>query len=124
MEKGRSRQRQCRNSSDREVSDELARATERRPMLVGALLAGFGGDWITQGSCLVCGSPHDTMRCSQCQCGFCEDRGALIVRAGQMVDSSEWQSLSFACCSSFHECEERQRQIAEFWKQQTGEEVQ
>ena len=75
-EQGQRRQWQFRRWSDREVSDELARAAERldratemmregklttgeclarpyhgRPMLVGALLTGFGGNWAAQGSC-------------------------------------------------------------------------
>ena len=146
MAKGRIRQRQYRHVSDQEVSDAFARAAERldnatrmvregklttgecltrpyhgRPMLVGALLTGFGGNWITQGSCYSCGSPDDTARCSQCPCGICQEHGVLIARAGQTVDSSEWQGSSIACCSDSHACEQRQQQIAEFWKQKTGD---
>ena len=38
-------------------------------MFVDVVLTGFGGDWITKGSCYVCASPHDIARRSKCQCG-------------------------------------------------------
>jgi hypothetical protein len=95
-------------------------------MFVGVLLTGFGGDWITKGSCYMCGSPHDTARCSRCQCGICEDHGVLLAKAGQATGSADsaWQGASLACCQGTIACEDRQRQILQFWEKKTGETVQ
>ena len=91
----------------------MPRPYRGRPMFVGVLLTGFGGDWLTKGSCHFCGSPHETARCSRCQCGICEDRGLLLARAGQ--------GSSLACCRSLEECAARQENILDFWEAQTGE---
>jgi hypothetical protein len=65
-------------------------------MFVGVVLAGFGGYWITKGSCYVCASPLDTARCSKCQCGTCEEHGVLIGIAGteEQHFTKEWQGTS------------------------------
>ena len=44
----------------------------------------------------------------------------LIARAGQTVDSSEWQGSSLACCRPSDACAQRAQHIADHWKQQTG----
>ena len=96
----------------------LARPYSGRPMFVGVLVSGCGGDWITKGSCYVCASPHNTARCSKCQCGICEGHGILIGEAGQeegACGTKEWQGASLACCSKAKACENRQRQILDFW---------
>ena len=146
--KGTKRQVQFRNWSDQDVSHELARASEQldqitytlqegkltfgevlaRPwrglsMFAGVLLTGFGGTWITQGSCYTCGNPDDVARCSWCQCGICEWHGVLLARASQASASGPLPGAFMACCSNSIGCEERQRRILEFWRQQTGEEL-
>ncbi|MFM7986446.1 MAG: hypothetical protein ACKPKO_44755, partial [Candidatus Fonsibacter sp.] len=88
--KGQRRQYLFGNWSDREVRDEfdsagaqlgaitftmqegkltsgrqLVRPHSGRPMFVGAVLSGFRGYWITEGSCYVCASPHGTAQCSK-----------------------------------------------------------
>ena len=95
--KGPKRPWQFRDWSDQELREELARVGQQMdqltfrlqegqltsgkvlvrpyrnlPMVVGVLLTGFGGSWITQRSCFACGSPHNTARCCRCQCGICE----------------------------------------------------
>ena len=52
---------------------ELTRVYRTLPMFVGVVLTGFGGDWITQGSCYICGIPNGTARCCRCQCGICQE---------------------------------------------------
>ena len=91
-------------------------------MFVGVLLTGFGGSWITRGSCYICGQPHNTARCCRCQCGICEEHGLLLARASQADGSREWQETSTACCNTSRGCEDRQRQVLEVWETQTGEE--
>ena len=103
---------------------EFARPYRGRPMFVGVMLTGFGGDWITKGSCFLCASPHETARCSKCQCGICEDDGILIGQAGQEEQAhgtKEWQGASLAACRNTKACEGRQRQILDFWSEKTGE---
>ena len=146
--KGPKRQCQFRNWSDRELRDELAcigeqmdrltyrlqegkltsgqvllRPYRNLPMFVGVLLTGFEGIWITRGSCYICEKPHDTARCCRCQCGICEEHGLLLARASQADGSGEWQGTSLACCNTSIGCEYRQRQVLEFWRRQTGEEL-
>ena len=86
-------------------------------MFAGMLLTGFGGKWITQGSCVKRESPHATARCHRCQCGICENHGILLSRA------SREGGASMACCVAAIGCEDRQKDIFEFWKKQTGEEL-
>ena len=103
---------------------ELVRPYRGRPMFVGALLTGFGGDWITKGSCYVCSSPHDTARCSKCQCGICEEHGSLISIAGaqEQVDGTKvWQGTSLACCLNAKACENKQKLLLDFWKLRPSE---
>ena len=102
---------------------KLERPHRNLPMFVGLLLIGFGGNWITQGSCYMCGHPHDTARCCRCQCGICEQHGLLLLRASQADGCREWQGTSTACCNADTGCEDRQRQVLEFWETQTGEEL-
>ena len=89
--KGTKRQHQFKDWSDRQVRDEhvrvgqaldkqtfrlqegrltsgveLTRPYRTLPMFVGLMLTGFGGEWITRGSCYMCGDPHDTARCCRC----------------------------------------------------------
>ena len=101
----------------------LKRPHRSLPMFVGVLLTGFGGDWITQASCNACGRPHNTACCCWCQCGICEQHGLLLARAPRADGSGEWQGSSLACCGTSKGCEERQRQVLEFWKPRTGEEL-
>ena len=101
----------------------LARPYRGRPMFVGVLVSGFGGDWITKGSCYVCASPHNTARCLKCQRGICEGHVILIGEVGQGEGAhgpNTWQGASLACCSNTRACESRQRQILEFWKRKAG----
>ena len=100
---------------------DLVRPYRGRPMFVGVMLTGFGGDWITKGSCYVCESPHEIARCSKCQCGICEDDGVVIGQAGQEDATKAWQGASLACCRNAKACESRQRRILDFWQLQTGE---
>ena len=93
-------------------------------MFVGVVVTGFAGDWITKRSCYACASPHDTARCSKCQCGICEDDGILIGEAGWEEGArgtKAWQGALLACCRNARACESRQRQILDFWKRRTGE---
>ena len=92
-------------------------------MLVGVLLTGSGGSWIRQGSCYICGQPHDTARCCQCQCGICEEHGLLLARASQADGSGEWQGTPTACCNTSSGCEDRQKQVLKHWRKQIGEEL-
>ena len=103
---------------------ELTRVYRTLPMFVGVVLTGFGGDWITQGSCFICGNPNDTARCCRCQCGICQEHGLLLHKASRASGSGEWQGSSTACCSPGIGCEGRQKRILDFWKRQTGEELQ
>ena len=146
--KGSKRQLQYKNWSDSQLRHELARAGgqmdqltltlqegkltsgkvlerpyRKLPMFVGVLLTGFGGDWITQASCNACGRPHNTARCCWCQCGICEQHGLLLARASQADGSREWQGTSTACCNTSSGCEDRQRQVLELWRRQTGEKL-
>ena len=78
---------------------ELVRPYRGRPMFVGAVLTGFGGDWITQGSCYLCASPHDAAQSSKFQRGICEEDGILIGIAGteeQAHGTKAWQGISLA----------------------------
>ena len=52
---------------------DLVRPYRGRPMFVGVVLTGFGGDWLIKGSCYVCKLPHEIARCWQCPCGICEE---------------------------------------------------
>ena len=51
----------------------LERPHRGRPMFVGLLLTGFGGDWITQGNCWKCGAHHEIGRCAWCHAAICQD---------------------------------------------------
>ena len=103
---------------------ELVRPYRGRPMFVGALLIGFEGDWITEGMCLECQSPHDIARCSKCQCGICETHGLIIGLAGQDEQASgDYQGASLACCSNTLACERRQHRILNYWAEKTGEKL-
>ena len=51
------------------TDQKLTRPYRGRPMFVGAMITGFGGDWIRERSCIVCGVPHDLGRCEWCQAG-------------------------------------------------------
>ena len=104
--------------------EELVRPYRGRPMFVGALLIGFEGDWITEGVCLECQSPHDIARCSKCQCGICETHGLIIGLAGQDEQASgDYQGASLACCSNTLACERRQHRILNYWAEKTGEKL-
>ena len=104
-------------------NEELKRPCRGRPMFVGVLVTGFGGSWITQGSCNICGNPDNTARCCRCQCGICKEHGLLLARASQADGSGEWQGTPTACCNTSSGCEDRQRQVLEFWRRQTGEKL-
>ena len=107
-------------------AEVLTRPYRNLPMFVGVLLTGFGGSWITQGSCYICGQPHDTARCCRCQCGICERCGELLAQASQKQVKGKWEWLgsSTACCEYSYGCKERQEQIIDFWKKKSGEAVQ
>ena len=104
--------------------EELVRPYRTLPMFVGVVLSGFGGEWITQGSCFICGNPHDTARCCRCQCGICQEHGLLLHKASQASGSQQWQGSSTACCTAGNGCNIRQKEILDFWRQQTREERQ
>ena len=92
------------------------------PMFVGVLITGFEGVWINQDSCWTCGDPNDTARCCRCQCGICETCGQLLARASRN-EHGDYLGASMASCSNVLQCNERQRQILNHWKAQTGEEL-
>ena len=102
--------------------EELTRPCRSLPMYAGMLLTGFGGAWIKQGSCITCGSAHATARCHWCQCGICENHGILLSQAWH--DGDRWQGVSKACCVGGIGCDGRQQAIVNFWKEQTGEDLQ
>ena len=102
---------------------ELVRPFRKLPMFVGVVVTGIGAPWITQGGCHHCDFPHDTARCCWCQCGICEDHGLLLARASQAPGSRECQGASMACCNADTGCEDRQRQVLEFWREQTGQKL-
>ena len=104
------------------TGETLTRPLRNVPMFAGVLATGFEGVWITQNSCWRCGHPHDTARCCRCQCGICESCGQLLARASQNEDGTR-QGSSTACCLNVLKCNERQRQILNHWKAQTGEEL-
>ena len=147
--KGTKRQSQFRNWSDQQLRDQLAHVGKQMddltyrlqegklmsgtvlarpyrilPMFVGVLITGFGDNsWITLGSCFHCGNPNETARCCRCQCGICEEHGSLLARASQLDGIGDWQGTSTACCNTSNGCEDRQKQVLEFWRIKTGEKL-
>ena len=102
---------------------ELVRPYRGRPMFVGVVLTGFGGDWITTCARYVCASPIDTARCLTCQCGICEEDGILIGIAGieEQHGTNAWQGALLACCRHAKAYENRQGRILDFWKLKSSE---
>ena len=102
----------------------LVRPYRSQSMFAGLLLTGFGGDWITKRGCYMCPEAHDTARCCRCQCGICPEHGSLIARASQARGSGDWLGSSLACCNEGTGCNKRQKQVLDFWRQKTGEQLQ
>ena len=101
--------------------EELTRPCRSLPVFAGMLLTGFGGAWITQGSCITCRSTCATARCHWCQCGICENHGILLSQASH--EGGGRQGASMACCVVGIGCDKRQQAIKDFWKEQTGEDL-
>ena len=77
--------------------EELTRPCRSLPMFAGLLLTGFGGRWITQGSCITCRSTHATARCHWCQCGICENHG---YRMSTCPGTDDKRSACGSACGS------------------------
>ena len=53
----------------------------------------------------------------------CEEHGLLLARASQADGSGDWQGASTACCNADSGCEDRQRQVLDFWSEKTGQKL-